>query len=76
MKNNKYLISIYYIILTWLFIFPKPLFAYLDPGTFSYLASLIIGALVGILMYIRIIWAKIIQLIHKIKNRGITNSND
>ena len=76
MKNNKYLINIYYLMLAWSFIFPKPLFAYLDPGTFSYLASLIIGVLVGILMYIKIIWAKIIQIVHKMKNRGITNSID
>jgi hypothetical protein len=59
-----------------LILFSNPLYAYLDPGTLSYLVSIIIGALVGILMYIKIIWAKIIQLVHKMKNRGITNEDD
>ena len=59
-----------------LFFYSTPLYAYLDPGTLSYIASIIIGALVGILMYIKIIWAKIIQLVHKMKNRGITNEDD
>ena len=72
-KKNKLLILFGFGVLLF---FPTQLFAYLDPGSLSYIASIIIGALVGILMYIKIIWAKIIQLVHKMKNRGITNEDD
>ena len=70
-NKNKLLILCVVIIL-----FSNPLYGYLDPGTFTYLASVIVGALVGILMYIKIIWAKIMQLVHKIRNREITNEDD
>ena len=47
-------------------LFLNPLYGYFDPGTFSYLASILIGALVGVLMYIKIIWLKNKILISKI----------
>ena len=65
MNNKNKLLILFGVLL----FFPNQLYAYLDPSTLSYMVSIIIGALVGILMYIKIIWAKIIQLVHKIKNR-------
>lgn len=50
-------------------LFLNPLYGYLDPGTFSYLASILIGAIVGVLMYIKIIWLKFKILISKIFNK-------
>ena len=56
-------------------LFTDQLYAYMDPGSLSYLASIIIGALVAILMYIKIIWAKITQIVHKIKKPGFKNED-
>ena len=57
---------IYFIILS---LFLNPLYGYLDPGTFSYIASVLVGALVGILMYAKIIWLTIKNFINKIFNK-------
>ena len=50
-------------------LFLNPLYGYLDPGTFSYIASILVGALVGILMYAKIIWLKIKNFINIIFNK-------
>jgi len=66
MKDKKHLFKIYYTILICLFIFPQPLYSYLDPGTFSYLLSILVAALVGTLFYIKAICIKIKLFIKKI----------
>jgi len=59
------------IILLFLF-FPTRVFAYLDPGSFSYLFSVLFAALVGILVYFKIFWIKIMSFIKKMfgKEKG------
>ncbi len=39
--------------------FPSIAYAYLDPGTGSYIIQIIIGAIVGILFTVKIYWKKI-----------------
>lgn len=40
-------------------IFPKTIFAYLDPGTGSYILQIILAAFVGTAFTIKIYWTKI-----------------
>ena len=46
------------IMLTGLLI-PQPAYAYLDPGTGSYILQLVLGALVGMLFAVKIFWKNI-----------------
>tara|TARA_Y100001968_G_C18996236_1_gene543742 strand:- start:284 stop:442 length:159 start_codon:yes stop_codon:yes gene_type:complete len=50
---------------------PAKLFGYLDPGTFSYLGSLLVGLIVGLFVYIKIIWIKIKGFVNKIFDKKI-----
>jgi len=52
-----------------MFFFPSLLFGYLDPGTFSYLGSLLVGFIVGIIVYAKIIWMKVKDLLNRISKR-------
>lgn len=42
----------------WL-LFPPPTYAYIDPGTGSYLVQVVIAGLLGVLVSLRIYWARI-----------------
>lgn len=44
--------------LYWL-LFPPPTYAYIDPGTGSYIVQVVIAGLLGALVSIRIYWARI-----------------
>lgn len=43
------------LILLWL-IFPRPAYAYLDPGTGSYMLQLILAALLGAAFAVKVFW--------------------
>jgi len=48
------------VILIWLYlIFPRGAYAYLDPGTGSFILQLIIGILLGGLFAVKLFWNKI-----------------
>ena len=53
---NKYMM-IYVIFI--LIIYPSNLYGYLDPGTLSYLGSLLVSIVVGLFVYAKIIWVKL-----------------
>lgn len=40
-------------------LFPPPTYAYIDPGTGSYIVQVVIAGLLGALVSIRIYWARI-----------------
>lgn len=42
----------------WL-LFPPPTYAYIDPGTGSYMVQVVIAGLLGVLVSLRIYWARI-----------------
>ena len=44
--------------LYWL-LFPPPTYAYIDPGTGSYIVQVVIAGLLGALVSLRIYWARI-----------------
>jgi len=65
-KKNKLIVRI----TLFLLLFPTPSYAYLDPGTASYLTTILVTAIVSILMYIKIIWSKLKIFFSKIKFRS------
>jgi len=60
MTKKSVLKFIFFIFLLELFVFPKPVYAYLDPGSASYLFQILIAGLLGALFYIKTIikWIK------------------
>ena len=65
-KFFKYLI----LALFALSIFPSVAFAYLDPGTGSYLFQVLVGAFLGGLFAIKMFWRNIRTFISKLLSRG------
>jgi hypothetical protein len=49
---------------------PSQLFAYLDPGTGSYLFQILIAGLVGGLFAVKIFWARIKEHFAKLRGKG------
>jgi Ca2+/H+ antiporter len=65
-KKNKLMVRT----TLFLLIFPAPSYAYLDPGTVSYLTTILVTAIVSILVYIKIMWSKLKNFFSKIKFRS------
>ena len=53
--------------------FPTPLHAYMDPGTWSYIFSVLIAVFAGFIYYLRIIWEKVKELYNKMFIRKNTS---
>jgi len=49
------------------FIFAKPIYAYLDPGTGSYIFQIIIASAIGVIFFFKDIVKKVKQIFEKIK---------
>lgn len=62
-----YLLVILFILFD--FVITKNAYAYLDPGTGSYILQMIIGALIGALFAIKIYWRRIIKFFNDIFTR-------
>ena len=55
------------LIIILLFIFvPSPIYAYMDPGTWSYLFSIIVAFSAGFLFYVKSSWRKMKEIFNKI----------
>ena len=50
------------------YVFPNPIYAYMDPGTWSYFISFILAFIAGAMFYIKLIWTKIRQFFEKLFN--------
>lgn len=50
-------------------LFPSPAYAYLDPGTGSYIFQIIIAGVLGIAFLIKVYWSKIKTLFFKVFSR-------
>ncbi len=49
----------------------KPFFAYLDPGSGSYLLQLLIASLVGALLALRVYWSKVKAFVKRLFGREV-----
>ncbi len=67
LENTKYKIIFPGALLTMLIaiVYPKPAFAYLDPGTMGMAVQIIIAAVAGSLLFIKMYWAKLKEFIKK-----------
>jgi hypothetical protein len=52
-----------------LFLFPPRVFAYLDPGTGSYVFQLMIASILGILIFLKTSWRSVILFMKRILHR-------
>lgn len=66
MKNATRQLVICFILFFAFLVFPKFIYAYIDPGTGSYVLQLIIAALISISLVIKVSWTKIKTFLLKI----------
>jgi len=52
-----------------LFIFAKNSYAYLDPGTGSYILQIIVASLLGALFAVKVFWRKIVNFFKSLFKR-------
>ena len=56
MANGKFLGAL---LILWLLTFPRPVHAYVDPGTGSYFIQLVVGGFLGLLYMLKVYWNRI-----------------
>jgi len=76
MKYFKTFIKVFCLVGLLTFIFPKTLFAYLDPGTGSYIIQMIIALVIGGTFGIKVFWRKIYQFFNNLFSRAGKSSSD
>lgn len=59
MKNFRYLTTVAVLLSLFYLMFPQKAYAYLDPGTGSYILQLILGVLLGAFFAVKIFWKNI-----------------
>ena len=59
MTNVKHLLVLCFLMLLLYLAFPLPAYAYLDPGTGSYVFQLLIAGLAGSLFLVKLYWKRI-----------------
>jgi len=57
------------VVLISFFIIPNKVYAYMDPGTWSYFISFILAFIAGAMFYIKMFWAKISEFFKKLFNK-------
>jgi hypothetical protein len=57
------------LIISFLFVFPGEVYAYIDPGSGSYLTQVVLGFVFGGLFMIKLYWNKIKNAIFKNKSK-------
>ena len=58
--------AIIFLVLLYFFVFAKPTYAYLDPGTGSYITQLMIGFVAGGLYLLKVYWRKIAAVVKRL----------
>lgn len=59
-----------------LVLLPREVFAYLDPGTGSYIIQIVIATIAGILLSFKVAWTNIKNICHNIYNTLIRRKKD
>ncbi len=81
-KKKPFLCLIFITSILFYFVSAKNTYAYLDPGTGSYLIQIIAAALLGALFSLRIFWSKIRRFLNNLfsnkekKTKEKVNQND
>lgn len=70
MKHFSHLVTVTILLTLSCLIFPKDAYAYLDPGTGSYILQLLIAALLGGLFAVKLYWKRIKIFFKNLFSRG------
>ncbi len=70
-KFSKYLVLTLFV----LSLFPSVAFAYLDPGTGSYLMQVLIGGVMGGMFAVSMFWRRIVAFFSNLFGRGTSKDN-
>ncbi len=70
MKNFILLKTIIIVIALFYLVFPQSAYAYLDPGTGSYILQLIIAGLLGGLFALKMFWGKVVNIFGNLFSKG------
>ena len=70
MMSNRSVAAVLLVLALMLFAFPPHAYAYLDPGTGSYLWQIALAALAGSLFAIRLFWTRIKLFFKKLGSRS------
>ena len=76
MKTYKYLRIVFIFFGIFYVLFPKIAFAYLDPGTGSYMLQVLIASILGAFFTIKIFWGKIRNFFLKLFSKKKIDSDE
>jgi hypothetical protein len=76
MKRNILSAPMYAAMVLSLLAFPQQAYAYLDPGTGSYILQLTLAALFGAIYAVKLYWRRISKLVRKHLKRGDMETRD
>jgi hypothetical protein len=68
MSGKRFLTALLLLVFLYL-LFPPSVYAYLDPGTGSYIFQLLLAGLLGLLFAVKIYWGKIKLLVQRVFSR-------
>jgi hypothetical protein len=71
----KRLLTICFFLMFFHFVFPSFAYAYLDPGSGSYIFQLILAGIVGLMFLIKVYWNKIKALVVGLFSRDRTDAD-
>ena len=60
------MLAIILLLFLYFFVFAQPTYAYLDPGTGSYVTQLMIGFLAGNLYLLKVYWQKLVSIFRRL----------
>ena len=60
------MLAIIFLLPLYFFVFAKPTYAYLDPGTGSYITQLMIGFVAGGLYLLKVYWQKLVSIFRRL----------
>lgn len=70
MKNFTNISTVLIVLALFYFVFTEEIYAYLDPGTGSYILQLIIAGLLGGLFALKMFWSKVKNFFVNVFSRG------
>jgi len=76
MTKHMYINIGIYVVVCMLFVFPKHVEAYIDPGTGSYLYQLFLAALFSSVFFVGVFIKKIIRKFRRKKSESIKHTNE
>lgn len=66
---NRRVVAILLIVGALSMLFPWPVYAYLDPGTGSYLFQLLVAGILGLLFIVKVYWSRIQAFLRRLFSR-------